>query len=179
MADFRGRESRGYFWPYAGAVIGLTCVGMFAIMIGPMADSMRRMQEFAIANPDQATIESGPGHYSITVEGHHPEFMPDMGSMMIGMDIVIAFAVILLSAAVARRLHDRGRTGLWGLMPLPFLAFASIMMPRVMRSDSPDLGIFFAIFFNNMIYIAALVALVIMLAGASESGPNRYGEQPN
>ena len=178
LAAFAGRESRGHFWPYAGAVLALSFITMFLLMIPPMAESMRRTQQFAAANPDQATVESGPGHYSISIQGHHPELMPDFASMMLGMNAVMAVAVLLLAAAIVRRLHDRGRSGLWALMPLPFLAFASIVTPGVMAASTPDLGLFFALFLNNMIYIGTLVALVVMLAGPSAAGPNKYGETP-
>jgi len=140
-----------------------------------MAETMRRMQEFAAAHPDKARIESGPGHYRISVEGHHPELFAGFEEMMIGMVIVVAVAVVLLTAAVARRLHDRGRTGFWGLAPLPFFAFGSVMMPRVMTSATPDMGLFFLMFFNNAIYIGSLVLLVVILAGPGSPAPNKFG----
>ena len=178
LAKFAGRESRGYFWPYAGAVVALSFVAVSLLMIAPMAETMRRMQQFAAANPDQATVESGPGHYSISIQGHHPELMPDFSSMMLGMNTVMAVAALLLAAAIVRRLHDRGRSGFWALLPLPFLAFASIVTPGVMAAGSPDLGMFFVLFLNNMIYIGTLVALVVILAGPSAAEPNAYGKPP-
>ena len=178
LGTFGGRESRGDFWPYAGGVIGLSFIGMWAAMIRPMAETMRRMQEFAAAHPDKARVVSGPGHYEISVEGHHPELFAGFGEMMIGMVIVVAVAVVLLAAAVARRLHDRGRSGFWGLMPLPFFAFGSVMMPRVMMGPAPDMGLFFLMFFNNMIYVGSLVLLVVMLAGAGSPAPNKFGSPP-
>ena len=179
LASFRGRESRGYFWPYAGIVIALSVIGIFVAMSGPMNETMQQMQEYASTHPDQVTIGPAPGQFSISLEGHHPEFFADFVRMMRGMDVVLVITVALLAAAVARRLHDRGRTGLWGLMPLPFLAFGSIVMPQVMASVTPDMGLFFLMFFNNMIYIVSLVVLVVMLAGAGQPTPNKYGDLPS
>ena len=151
-------------------------------MLPELSASMERMQRFAEEHPDQATIERGPGSYSITIHGHHPELMPDFGRMM-GL-IVVGFAVIifLLAAAVVRRLHDRGKSGAWGLMPIPFLVFASVAMPKLFnqvgQGDAPDMSLFFAIFINNMLYLASLAFLIVLLAGASAKGENRYGPEP-
>ncbi|EGF90575.1 hypothetical protein ABI_36000 [Asticcacaulis biprosthecium C19] len=101
-----------------------------------------------------------------------------MANMMGMMAIVFIFAISLLAAAVARRLHDRGKSGAWGLMPLPFITFASVMMPTVFAQTFADMGLFFTMFINNVLYIAALVFLVILLAGAGSEGENRFGPDP-
>ena len=108
LASFSGREDRASFWPYAAFVFGLSMVGMFAVMIPAMAESMRKMQNFAAEHPDQATVTSGPGQYSISIEGNHPELMPDTGGMITAISIILLIAVMLYAAAVVRRLHDRG-----------------------------------------------------------------------
>jgi uncharacterized membrane protein YhaH (DUF805 family) len=151
-------------------------------MLPEMSASMERMQRFAEEHPDQATVEQGPGSYSITIHGHHPELMPDFSRMM--SLIVVGFVVIifLLAAAVVRRLHDRGKSGAWGLMPIPFIVFASVAMPMLFNQFSqggtPDLSLFFALFFNNMLYLASLVFLIVLLCGASAKGENHYGPEP-
>jgi len=175
IATFSGRETRGQFWPYATFVFVLSIAGMMAVMLPEMSASMERMQKFAAEHPDMATVQQGPGGYSISIQGHHPELMPDMGNMMGLMAVVFVTAIALLAAAVARRLHDRGKSGAWGLMPLPFIAFASIMMPKVFAQNPPDMSLFFAIFINNFIYIGTLIFLVVLLAGAGTQGENRYG----
>src|SRR3954471_10700633 len=157
LLRFSGRESRALFWPYAIMIVLLDVAAMVLLMGPAMADSMARMQRFAAEHPDQATVESGPGHYSITIHGNHPELMPDMSPLFSGFAVMIVATVALLAAAAARRLHDRDRRGAWGLMPLPFLAFATIMMPRVFASfgseGAEDIGLFFALFFNNLLYL--------------------------
>ena len=177
LATFSGRETRAQFWPYAAFVFVLSIAGMMAVMLPEMSASMERMQKFATEHPDMATVQQGPGSYSISIQGHHPELMPDMGNMMRMMAIVFAVIIALFAAAVVRRLHDRGKSGAWGLLPLPFITFASIMMPKVFAQNTPDMGLFFAIFINNFIYIGTLIFLIVLLAGAGTQGENRFGPE--
>jgi uncharacterized membrane protein YhaH (DUF805 family) len=178
LFDFKGREDRASFWPYAALVFGFSVVGMFAVMIPAMATTMGKMQRFAAEHPDQVNVVSGPGQYSMTIEGNHPELMPDFTAMIGGVTIITLVVVLLYVAAVVRRLHDRDRSGWWGLMPIPFLLFSFIQMPRFFSipeiERQPDLGVFFSVLLSNMLYLIALVALIVLLAGASTSGPNRY-----
>jgi len=178
---FSGRQSRALFWPYAIVIVVLDVLAMFALMVPAMAESFARVQSFAAAHPDQATVESGPGHYSVTVQGFHPELMPEMSLLSSGIAVIAAASVILLAASVSRRLHDRNRRGWWGLLPLPFLAFSLIMMPRFSASvpagGLPDMQLFMAIFLSNALYLLSLVILVVLLSGDGTSGPNRFGAQ--
>jgi uncharacterized membrane protein YhaH (DUF805 family) len=169
-----GRESGALFWPYAIAVFLFAAAGTFAAMVPSMVSTFSKMQAFAIAHPEKARIESGPGHYSIQIEGNHPELMPDMELMMRSMAPVILIAFILLAASVVRRLHDRDKSGLWGLLPVPFIAFSSWMMPK-MFTDIENLSVFFAVFVSNALYLAGLGYLVFLLTGKSTKGPNRFG----
>ncbi len=118
LANFRGRETRAQFWPYVVFVIVLATIGMSLVMVPSMIAEMTRLQRFAAEHPELATIQSGPGSYSISIQGDHPELMPDFGGMMAGMAVVIVVAIALLAAAVTRRLHDRGKPGYWGLLPV-------------------------------------------------------------
>jgi uncharacterized membrane protein YhaH (DUF805 family) len=174
LFDFKGREDRASFWPYAAvAFIIVTVIGTI-IFVPLMARSMAAMQEYAAQHPGQATITSGPGQYSISIEGGHPEFF-EAGTMAVYLAVTFGLAILLYAAAVTRRLHDRGRSGVWGLMPLPFIIYSSILMPSVFASaGEPNIGLFFSIFFSNMLYIITLIWLIVWLAGPSEPAPNRY-----
>lgn len=174
LFDFKGREDRASFWPYAAvAFIIIMVVGM-VIFIPMMARSMQAMQQYAAQHPDQATVNTGPGQYSISVQGHHPEFF-EAGSMAAYLVVSFGLAILLYAGAVVRRLHDRGKSGFWGLIPLPFIIYSSIMMPRVFASArAPDMALFFSIFFSNMLYIVTLIVLIVLLAGAGDPQPNRY-----
>ena len=177
LFDFKGREDRASFWPYAAVVFGMIMVAGMAIFIPMMRRTMHAMQDYAAKHPDQATIMSGPGHYSISIKGNHPEFF-DTGSIGTYLAVTFGLAILLYAAAVVRRLHDRGKSGAWGLMPLPFILYSSIMMPQMFGSvgsgGEPDMTLFFSVFVSNMLYIAALIALIVMLAGQSDPAPDKY-----
>jgi len=169
VARFRGRQTRAEFWPYAAFVILLSTLAMALVMVPELVASFERMQRFAAEHPELATIESGPGGQSITIQGYHPELMPDFAGLLAAMGTVLAVAVLLLAAAVTRRLHDCGRTGAWGLIPIPFLAFAAIVMPRLFQDEGFDFSWFFVLLVNNLLYLGALGVLAVLLARPSIS----------
>ena len=178
LFDFSGRENRSSFWPYAAAVFGISSVlGMLAI-IPSMFTMMRSMQEYAERHPENVTVSQGPGHYSIQVHGG--DFTPDIGPMFWMMGLSFLVAIFLYAAATVRRLHDTGKSGWWAAMPLPFIAFSLVAMPHFFSPggfrDEPSLGLFFAVFFSNLLYLATVVILVVLLAMKSTEGPNRYGD---
>jgi uncharacterized membrane protein YhaH (DUF805 family) len=178
LADFNGREDRGSSWPYAALVFLVVMVVGTVIFVPMMANTMQAMQDFAAQHPDQVTVSSGPGHYSMSIQGNPPGIMPPTSSVAIYLGVTFGLSILLYAAAVARRLHDRGISGWWGLMPLPFILYSSIQMPRVFGSfgndGQPDMTLFFSIFFSNMLYIVTLIVLIVFLAGASLPTPNRY-----
>lgn len=177
LTRFGGRQTRATFWPYSGLVVGLSVAIMFAGMFSEMFASVGRMEEFARANPDQATVTRGPGSYSITVEGHHPELMPDMSVISVALGLAFAVAIVLLAAAVTRRLHDTGKPGFWGLLPVPFIITSTVVMQRLFSAAEPDMGMFGLMFLSNALYMLALLALVVLLAQPTQAGANRFGPQ--
>lgn len=182
IARFSGRDSRGQFWPYAGVVFAVVFLGFGMLVSLIMNDMFAGMQQFAVEHPEAATIQSSPGSYSISVDGSHPDApMPDFGSFFAVMLAMALTAIILLAAAVSRRLHDSGRRAFWGLMPVPFLLGGLAIFPSLISgfaaSDTPNPGLFFLLFFNNLLYMLALVSLIILLALRGTPGSNRYGPE--
>lgn len=170
LFDFSGRENRASFWPFAAvAFLTVMIVGMI-IFVPIMASAMTQMQQFAVENPDQAVVAAGPGHYSITVRGNHPELFPAK-SIALYLGVSFGLAVLLYAAAVVRRLRDRGKSEFWGLLPMPFIIYSSIQMPRVFSSiggsAEADMTLFLSVFFSNLLYMFALVWLIVLLAGPS------------
>jgi uncharacterized membrane protein YhaH (DUF805 family) len=181
LVRFSGRDPARRFWPYAGVVIGLVVAGMATVMAPVMNQSFERMQRFAVEHPDQATVTQGPGSYAIEIQGNHPELMPDMTPFFAVLRISVVVAVLLLAAAVTRRLHDRGRRGWWGLPPVVFLVGGLALFPRLFQSmlsgaASPDsMKLFGLMFANNLLYLGSLGLLIFLLAGASQPTANRFG----
>jgi uncharacterized membrane protein YhaH (DUF805 family) len=171
LLSFAGREPRRRFWPYAAFVF----VSIYGGMMLAFVPVMGAMRQFVEAHPDRATVQSAPGGYSVSIHGNPPELHVVMSSMIKGVAVVAMLAVVLLASAVARRLHDRGKSGAWGLMPLPFLSFGFFMMPTLFAQSEPDMTLFFAVFINNFVYIGLLITLIVMLCGASSEGENKFG----
>lgn len=175
LFDFSGSEDRASFWPYALVAFIINMFAGMIIFVPMMTHSLQAMQQFAAQHPDQATVTTGPGQYSISVQGNHPEFMP-AGSIALFLAVTFGLAILLYAAAVVRRLHDRGRSGFWGLMPLPFILYSSVQMPRMFASAGgaqPDMTVFFSIFLSNLLYIVTLICLIVLLAGPSKEARNR------
>ena len=184
LTRFTGRDTRGQFWPYAAVVLVVVFVSMGVGMAFAMNGFFTEMQQFAAAHPEAATVHSSPGSYSISIDASHPDApMPDTNGAFLALSLGVFGAILLLAAAVSRRLHDSGRSALWGLLPVPFLLFGIGFFPGLMSSimagDEPDLGLFFLLFGNNMLYLAALGTLAILLSLSTARGANRHGEEPS
>jgi uncharacterized membrane protein YhaH (DUF805 family) len=179
LLRFSGRESPALFWPYVGVLFAAAMMTAGAVMVPIMATAFARMQAFAAEHPEQATVRSGPGHYSITIEDAPPGLMPDVSPFVEAMSVMIVAMVLLLAAAVTRRLHDRGRAGFWGLMPIPFLVIGLYGAQRLLADfENLDFRLFGLLFANNLLYLASLGLLVALLLGQSDPNPNRYGPPP-
>jgi len=106
---------------------------------------------------------------------------PDFAGLSLWLGIAAVLVVALLAAAVTRRLHDLDETGLWGLMPLPFLAIDIVGFPRALSyfaQQIADPWLFAGLFANNILYLATLGALLAMLSRDGVPGPNRHGPVP-
>jgi len=183
LATFGGRDSRGQFWPYAAVVLVVVFVSMGVGVTFAMSGFFAEVEQFAAAHPEATTVQASPRSYSISIDGSHPDApVPDLGGFFVTLGVSVAAAIALLAAAVSRRLHDSGRTGFWGLLPVPFLLFGigffPVMMNSMMTEAEPDIGLFFLLFGNNMLYLVALATLVVLLSLSTSPKPNRHGDPP-
>jgi uncharacterized membrane protein YhaH (DUF805 family) len=161
LANFKGRERRARFWPYVGmvlvAVILISGIGMSVLMAG--------------------VFESAPPANGET----HSDFLASMRWMFLMNALTLAAAVLLLAAAVSRRLHDSGIRGYWGLLPVPFMIVAATVMPQLFANvlGSGDVMPWFPVLFlNNALYMATIVTLIVLLCRPTAKGPNKYGDEP-
>jgi uncharacterized membrane protein YhaH (DUF805 family) len=180
LAQFSGRSSRRAFWPYAICVFILANLAVFLVMIPDFLATFAKIQAYAQAHPENVTVTSGPGHYSVQIHENVPGLMPDMGALTQSISIVMALSAVMLAAAVARRLHDRRKAGWWGLMPLPFAAYSMVAMPKIFETfdrGQPDFTIFFSVFASNAAYLCSMVILIVFLAAPGDPTENRYGEK--
>ena len=174
LADMSGRETRIQFWPYAGLVYGLaTLVGMM-LMVMPLTEVfvkvVRQIGEFA-----------EPGGNAQPEFVKSPEMLaPDFSSLFWPMVLINLVTVLLLAAAVARRLHDRNCTALWGLLPLPPMILGLVLMPAKMpiftAQAAPD-PLIQLVMLNNVVSYALLITLIVLTIGVGTSGTNRFGPE--
>lgn len=171
LLRFSGRDPRWLFWPYAIALFILLTVAAYLLMIPMMFDVMREAFTQAARPPaDPAPQIVLP---AAAMERWRGMVWPAQLAQLI-------FA-LLVAAAVARRLHDRDRTGLWGFLPVPFALLAVVLAPRAFDAFAkpvPDFSSWGVIILNNLALYAALILFIILLAQRGTVGPNRYGEEP-
>ena len=90
--------------------------------------------------------------------------------------VSLAF-IILISGPVSRRLHDIGKSGLWGIGPA-FLAvfgivYSYINIDELFISSSQNLSSPMAII--STLYFVSLIGLIILLSKKGDAGPNEFG----
>jgi uncharacterized membrane protein YhaH (DUF805 family) len=172
LFDFRGRETQILFWPYAGFIFGLgTVVTTGLIMIPIMEMAANMMQQIAVA------AQQGGGAEPAFLKS--PELLiPDFGGLVLPTVAVNLVMIALLAAAIARRLHDKDRSGFWGLPPLPSMLIGFALMPRTLAgmysNAEPDPLVALAML-NSFLTYGLLILLVVMLVGKGSEGPNRFG----
>ena len=113
LFDATGRDDRTQFWIFSALVFGPLIVIQVAVQMLLMFSSLS-LENLAAAGKN--------------AEAAQPQMIAAMGEGMITSAYIslglFAFGACLLLTAVARRLHDRGRSGWWSLI-LPFTVAAT------------------------------------------------------
>jgi uncharacterized membrane protein YhaH (DUF805 family) len=172
---FSGRETRRLFWPYAITVFVGGMIVNILLVVPVMMAAMRRTFTYLQQHPE-GFPKTGPGQQP----AFPPELMPDMAPAMGGMAIVGLLVLLLLAAAVVRRLHDRDRTGWWAALPVPFQVAGVFAAPAAYQAmvhpAATPSALLVASQLNTLAYWIAFIALIVMLVGESSRGSNRFGE---
>ena len=189
IATFSGRTPRRLFWPFAGVIFGagyiLFMIALFpavgGVLMNASAGAMHNPREFQ-ANEDWVAVGNQVFVANAATE-QAATLPPVLTAMLWSVLAFVAVLVLLLSSAVVRRLHDTGRSGWWGLLPLPFLFTGLGMMPLMMSlleadSEGDVMAWATGLFVVNAIYILAVIALGVFLVQPSEPGANRFGAVP-
>lgn len=164
---FTGRDSRRLFWPFGLCVVGLVYVVTTALAQATVLQGM-----FQIYHASQRGGNEAGQAFA--------ETFARMEALWLPYAISEAVAVLLLAAAVTRRLHDRGWSGAWALIPLPFLVLAIVGMPgafdRAMTGVNDPGDPQGLVFLAGPLAFLMLIGLGVLLALKGTPGPNRYGE---
>lgn len=182
LLRFGGREDRQGFWIWIAIVFVIVQAVMMVLIMPKFAALFSDMQtglangglsgETGLQNGEAALPPASPqGPDNVLLNFHQAQqaiFTATIWSAGI--------FVILCAAAVSRRLHDAGRRGFWGLVPLPMLAFGlwqAITVIGEMRFERFPL-----LMAVNLAYLMSLAWLVFLLAKPGDPEPNRYGPPP-
>jgi len=179
LIRFSGRETRAQFWPYAIFLFIVQSIVSSAITIPIMVNVFIKAFQFGM----QHARTTGGAPMTAADQRAMDQMMQgvyaDMGSILtVTTPICTTLFVILLAAAVARRLHDRGMSGYWGLMPLPLTAFSLFTMPQMFAAFATHTvsgGWFAVLLINSLLYFGALILLIVLLAQRGLAGANRFG----
>src|SRR5688500_8569711 len=109
LARFSGRDSQGLFWPWAIIVYAL--LTMLTLVLTFVAVARGFMEMSGAFQPG-----AGPEDLEKLMAG----MMGRVADLWLPLTLINLLMIVLLAASVARRLHDRGRTAYWGLLPVPF-----------------------------------------------------------
>jgi uncharacterized membrane protein YhaH (DUF805 family) len=174
LLRFSGRDSRAIFWPYAIAVFLTSMAVDILLFIPVMTDTMQRMMIYVRDHPE-GFPQPAPGQ----IQALPPGLMPDMSRIFVPTTIVSIVSLLLLAAAVVRRLHDRDRSGWWGGLPLPFQAVGLVAAPAMMKAmtDFPSRPLPLTMWtsLNSLFFWCAFILLIVLLAGEGTKRPNRFG----
>jgi len=161
LVEFRGRDNRARFWPFAGVVVGVVLVVGNAVSVVLFV-----LTAVLVQRTSTDSLDSG-----------EPVFAVAVTAFMVVTAAGAAATIVLLAAAVTRRLHDRDLRGAWALVPVLLLGTAFTFFARLIGTfeEEPDPLLFAAGFINNLVYLASVVALTWQLARAGSPGDNRFG----
>jgi len=178
VARFSGRTSGARFWPYALTVVFAAMLIMAAAIVPMFIEAFQKMLAYAAEHPEQATVTRTATSVSVSINGAPPDLMPSYRAVVPAIWLVVLMIVGLLGAAIARRLHDVDSSIVWGVAPMPFIAFSLVMFSQLIDrfATSGEFGDLFGfLIVSNMIYLLALGNLLIRLCQRSQPGTNRFG----
>lgn len=174
-----GRSSPTQFWPYMIVMIVLQILATSVPVTWVVNESFTNIRRFAAEHPDQATVIQGPDHYSVEIDGYHPELMPGMQDFAITAGVILLLFLLLTGPAMVRRLHDSNRSGWWLLPTLVTLVIGLAGTPLLvnggLNGGDPSLFLFGLLLLNNLVYLASLLVMLLLLIADGTPGPNRYG----
>jgi uncharacterized membrane protein YhaH (DUF805 family) len=177
LARFSGRDTPGQFWPWAILIFVLGTIAAMFVMVPAILRSMLAMFQMLDARRHPAGEPVPPE----VLEAFMAQYGAELGALWLPMAAINFGSALLLAGAVVRRLHDRDRTGLWGLMPLPFMAISLANMPAaaaMMTGGANLTPLERAASSAGSLYMLALIVLIVLLVGDGTRGPNRFGPDP-
>lgn len=178
LFQFEGRDTNRQFWPWAILIFIAQMVAGFLLMMPMMANIMTRAIQIGASDPKLG--QPDPEIVAAQMESMMQESFAEFDGLWLPSLILQGVAILLLAAAVTRRLHDRDRSGLWGLMLLPFIVIGIVNMPLAadLMAGNPLTALQSISMALGYGYWIALLVLVVLLVREGDEGPNRFGPSP-
>lgn len=183
LLSVRGRDGLAQFWPYALLIMLLGGMTIIGVMVPVLAGTITKMQAMAQDNPEDFIIRQSPSSYEITYVGDDPavlaQLTPDFSALIIVVGLAMLVPIAFVATAAVRRLHDRGISGKWLLIPATLLALSFSLMPGVFedvgKGSGAGLGIFALVFAITLAYNLSVLVFLVLFALPGNPNDNRYG----
>ena len=188
LLNGEGRDARQAFWYYV-LFVYILLTGLSLIVVSPlMLQAMFAGIQQRIAASGADDPLAGQLAAEAAVIGSMTEMMTVIVWMGIGSGVLM---ILLLGAALVRRLHDSDVSGYWALLPGIIYLANLILMPGLMRgmmdsmaqttpSDPMASVAAMQTSFTLASLLGWLAIIVVIVLGVRKStpGPNRFGEAP-
>jgi uncharacterized membrane protein YhaH (DUF805 family) len=180
LLDFSGRDARQTFWYYVLFLFVLNmAVGLVTAV--PLVGGMLSAIVTTAQSGDEAAVAAAMGTQ-----------MGEMIGSMVWVGVFTAIGnVLLLAAALTRRLHDSNLSGWWGLLPLAVQAASSwytttrideikALTMQMMNTTDPQAAMAAQTQMSGQSWVGWVAIIVVVVFGVRKStpGPNRYAEAP-
>lgn len=193
LLDFEGRENRQPFWLWVLITFAVQYVVSSIAMIPFMQTNFQGMAP--LFGRDSAYLDKHPEIFSRVMS---EALTPMIRWIAIINAITMLIMLILLAAAIVRRLHDSNRSGWWAspvlaahlamiilfatIFPRLFQMFGKIRpdMPQaeVQAAMGPWLQSFALLWSVGMLAFVLQIVLIVFLVLPGTIGPNRFGDDP-
>lgn len=175
LLRFSGRDTRKQFWPYAIFIFLASSLLSYLVVLPELARMMGGMLRIVAEQGDRPLAPH-------EIEPLFNEIMPNFEIFVLASAVINIGAMMLLTAAVVRRLHDCDRSGLWGVLPLPSFALGFALAPMVLDAVrnpvEPDMEAVMLPMLNSFLTWGLVIFLIVLLAREGTKGLNRFGPEP-
>jgi uncharacterized membrane protein YhaH (DUF805 family) len=180
LFDFGGRDARQTFWFW-----------FLFLFILNIAIGMAMSLPMTISAMSTAFEGARTGDPAAAQAAMMNQMADSMRPLIVGGIIIGLFNVVMMAAALVRRLHDSGKSGVWaaltGAIYLASLALSWFtadeivaMMREAAAAGGPQTGLGMPVqlgWQSLLGYVPMIMVIVVGVLG-SDPGPNRYGEEP-
>lgn len=188
LLNGEGRDARQAFWYYV-LFVYVVLTGISFVVLSPLMlrAVFAGIQQGIVAGQSGDPL-TGPSAADAAVIGSMDEMMAITVWVGVGTGVVM---ILLLAAALVRRLHDSGLSGYWALLPGIIYLTNLILMPDLMRGMMESMtqiaprdpmasvaAMQTSFTLASLLGWLAIIVVIVLGVRKSTPGPNRFGEAP-